>query len=137
MARSSAKRKPTRRRRVTVTGSTRLPRRPSKRAKQGKATPPNPREGSTLDDFLREEGLYEQATRTAIKETIAWQLERAMELLHLTKTQLAARMGTSRAALDRLLDPANESVTLGTLIRAADALGLKLHVALRAPRRGR
>jgi transcriptional regulator with XRE-family HTH domain len=54
-----------------------------------------------------------------------------MEVLRLTKTEMAARMGTSRAALDRLLDPANESVTLGTLIRAADALGVKLHVALR------
>jgi DNA-binding Xre family transcriptional regulator len=133
VAKSSAKQKPTRGRRVTATGTTRLTRRPSKRTKLGKTIRSNPHEGSTLDDFLREEGLYEQATRTAIKETIAWQLERAMELLHLTKTEMAARMGTSRAALDRLLDPANESVTLGTLIRAADALGLKLHVALRAP----
>jgi DNA-binding Xre family transcriptional regulator len=133
VVRSSAKRKSTRGRRVTATGSTRLTRRPSKRAKRAKTTRPNPREGSTLDDFLREEGLYAQATRTAIKETIAWQLERAMEKLRLTKTEMAGRMGTSRAALDRLLDPANESVTLGTLIRAADALGLKLHVALRAP----
>ena len=131
MARSSAKRQPTRGRRVSATGSTGT-RRPSTRTKPGKSTRPNPREGSTLDDFLREEGLYEQATRTAIKETIAWQVERAMEVLHLTKTEMAARMGTSRAALDRLLDPANESVTLGTLIRAADALGMKLHVALRA-----
>jgi len=91
----------------------------------------NPREGSTLDDFLRDEGFYEEATTTAIKETIAWQIARVMEKLGLTKTEMAARMDTSRAALDRLLDPKNESVTLGTLLRAADALGLELQLGLR------
>ena len=91
----------------------------------------NPREGSTLDDFLRDEGFYEEATTTAIKETIAWQIARVMEKLGLTKTEMAARMDTSRAALDRLLDPKNESVTLGTLLRAADALGLELQLRLR------
>jgi DNA-binding Xre family transcriptional regulator len=97
----------------------------------------NRHEGSTLDDFLRHEGLYEEATTRAIKETIAWQLARAMERLELSKTELAARMRTSRAALDRLLDPANESVTLTTLLRAGSALGLEVRVNLRPVSRGR
>jgi transcriptional regulator with XRE-family HTH domain len=72
-------------------------------------------------------------TAGAIKETIAWQISQAMERLQLTKTEMAGRMGTSRAALDRLLDPSNESVTLATLLRAAEALGAKLEVGLREP----
>jgi len=91
----------------------------------------NPREGSSLDDFLRSDGIYEEVTAGAIKETIAWQISQAMERLRLTKTEMAGRMGTSRAALDRLLDPGNESVTLATLLRAAEALGAKLEIALR------
>jgi DNA-binding Xre family transcriptional regulator len=102
-------------------------------AERRKITSSNPHEGSTLDDFLREEGFYEEATTTAIKETIAWQIKRVMEKLCLTKTEMAERMGTSRAALDRLLDPKNESVTLSTLLRAADALGVELHLTLRQP----
>jgi transcriptional regulator with XRE-family HTH domain len=89
----------------------------------------NPCEGSSLDDFLRGEGIYEEAATRAVKETIAWQLERAMEKLGLSKATLARRMGTSRAALDRLLDPRNGSVTLATLIRAGEALDLTLRVA--------
>ena len=133
MARSSAKRKPTRKRRAAATGSARKTRRTSKMPKPRKALLSNPREGSTLDAFLRDEGFYREATGTAIKETIAWQIGQVMERLGLTKTEMAERMGTSRAALDRLLDPTNESVTLGTLLRAADALGVELYVALRAP----
>jgi antitoxin HicB len=87
-----------------------------------------------LNDFLRSEGIYEETTSAAIKETIAWQIGRSMERLRLTKTEMAERMATSRAALDRLLDPTNESVTLGTLLRAAEALGVELHVSLRVPR---
>ena len=133
MARSSPKRKSTNKRRTAATTSVRVIQRRSKTAKPQKAPTANPREGSTLDDFLRGEGLYEEATNAAIKETIAWQIGQAMDKLHLTKTEMAERMGTSRAALDRLLDPANESVTLGTLLRAAEALGVELHVSLRAP----
>lgn len=101
------------------------------RARPGRAASPNPREGSTLDDFLRDEGLYESATAAAVKETIAWQISQVMVRLGVTKTEMAARMGTSRAALDRLLDPGNESVTLATLLRAAEALGVELRVGLR------
>ncbi len=131
MARSSAKRKATGKRRTPIKGSVRVVQRVGKPSKPARS---NPREGSALDDFLRAEGLYEAATHTAIKETIAWQIDRAMERLRLSKTEMAERMGTSRAALDRLLDPTNESVTLATLLRVADALGMELHVALRAPR---
>jgi antitoxin HicB len=86
--------------------------------------------GSSLDDFLIEENLYERATNTAIKRVLAWQIEQCMKEQALTKAAMAARMNTSRAALDRLLDPENESVTLHTLQRAAHSLGKHLRVEL-------
>lgn len=107
--------------------------RPISGARRARARSSNPHEGSSLDDFLRSEGIYEEVTAAAIKETIAQQIARAMKRLGLTKTEMAERMGTSRAALDRLLDPDNESVTLATLLRAAEALGAKLVVGLRTP----
>lgn len=86
--------------------------------------------GSSFDDFLKGEGLYEEVTARAIKRVIARQLDAVMRENHLTKTMLAKRMQTSRAQLDRLLDPDNESVTLGTLTRAAHAVGRKLKMEL-------
>jgi antitoxin HicB len=86
--------------------------------------------GSSFDDFLKREGLYEEVTARAIKRVIARQLDAVMRENHLTKTMLAKRMQTSRAQLDRLLDPDNESVTLGTLARAAHAVGRKLKMEL-------
>ncbi len=86
--------------------------------------------GSSLDDFLKEEGIYEEVTARAIKRVIARQLDVLMEEEGLTKTELARRMKTSRAQLDRLLDPHNESVTLGTLARAAQAVGRQLRMEL-------
>jgi antitoxin HicB len=74
--------------------------------------------GSSFDDFLKQEGIYEEVTARAIKRVIARQLDALMEDQGLTKSELAKRMKTSRAQLDRLLDPENESVTLGTLTRA-------------------
>ena len=68
--------------------------------------------GSTLDSFLREEGIYEEVSATAIKRVVARQVEAAMEQKGLTKAEMARRMHTSRAALDRLLDPDNAAVTL-------------------------
>ena len=79
--------------------------------------------GSSFDDFLKDEGIYEEVTARAIKRVIARQLDALMEDQGLTKSELAKRMKTSRAQLDRLLDPENESVTLGTLTRAARAVG--------------
>ncbi len=86
--------------------------------------------GGSFDAFLKEEGLYEEVTARAIKRVIARQLDAVMRENHLTKTMLAKRMQTSRAQLDRLLDPDNESVTLGTLARAAHAVGRNLRMEL-------
>ena len=82
--------------------------------------------GSSFDDFLKEEGIYEEVTARAIKRVIARQLDALMQDQGLTKTSLAKRMKTSRAQLDRLL----ESVTLGTLTRAAQAVGRHLRMEL-------
>jgi antitoxin HicB len=86
--------------------------------------------GSSFDDFLKEEGIYEEVTARAIKRVIARQLGALMQDQKLTKSALAKRMKTSRAQLDRLLDPENESVTLGTLTRAAQAVGRQLRMEL-------
>jgi antitoxin HicB len=86
--------------------------------------------GSSLDEFLKDEGIYEEVTARAIKRVIARQLDALMQAQGLTKTDLAKRMKTSRAQLDRLLDPDNESVTLGTLARAAQAVGRHLRMEL-------
>lgn len=86
--------------------------------------------GSNFDDFLKEQRLLEAAEAVAVKRVIALQIEREMKRRRLTKSAMANRMNTSRAALERLLDPANPSVTLSTLERAAVALGKKLVVEL-------
>lgn len=86
--------------------------------------------GSSFDEFLKEDGIYEEVTARAIKRVIARQLDALMQSEGLTKSELARRMDTSRAQLDRLLDPENESVTLGTLARAAQAVGRQLRFEL-------
>ena len=90
----------------------------------------NPHRGSSLDEFLEEEGLLEDATAKAVKKALAWQLGKAMKEQRVTKATLARRMNTSRAQLDRLLDPENQSVTLKTLARAAEILGMRLQIDL-------
>ncbi len=86
--------------------------------------------GSDFDDFLKDENLYEQVQAVAIKRIVAYQIAEEMKKKNLTKTEMASRMKTSRAALERLLDPDNASITLFTLERAASALGKKLTVQL-------
>jgi hypothetical protein len=86
--------------------------------------------GSTLDDFLKEEGVLEETRAIAIKEAVAWQLQLAMKKNNITKVEMARRMRTSRAALDRLLDPGTGAVTLQTLSRAAHAIGRGLRIEL-------
>jgi antitoxin HicB len=86
--------------------------------------------GDDFDDYLRDEGLLEDVTAVAAKRVIAFQIAREMERCNLTKSEMAHRMRTSRPALDRLLDPANGSVTLSTLERAASAVGRRLVVEL-------
>ncbi|MCL2185289.1 MAG: helix-turn-helix domain-containing protein [Treponema sp.] len=86
--------------------------------------------GSSFDDFLTEEGIADEVEAGAIKRMIAYQLQEAIEKEHLTKTALAAQLSTSRAAVNRLLDPENESITLLTLIKAANVLGKKVRLEL-------
>jgi hypothetical protein len=86
--------------------------------------------GSSLNDFLKEEGVLEESRAIAIKEALAWQVQQAMEKDNITKVEMARRMKTSRAALDRLLDPGNAAVTLQTLSRAANAMGRGLRIEL-------
>lgn len=90
----------------------------------------NPHDGSSLDDFLKEDGLFEEVQAAALKRAFALKLAELMEEQQVNKTSLAGQMRTSRAALDRLLDPANTSVTLATLTRAARALGRKVKIEL-------
>lgn len=86
--------------------------------------------GSSFDAFLQEEGIHEEVTLAAAKRVLALQLAQEMKHQHLTKTQMARRMRTSRSSLERLLDPENESVTLQTLDKAARSLGRRIAVAL-------
>ena len=90
----------------------------------------HPHIGSRFEDWLKEEGFYEEATSAAIKKVVAWQIQQAMEAQHLTRTEMARRMATSRVQLNRLLDPANDGVTLSTLQRAAAIVGRKLRIEL-------
>ena len=82
----------------------------------------NPRTGSRFDDFLKEEGMFEEVQAKALKRALAEQLEEGMQAAKLTKLDMAKKMATSRS-LDRVLDPSNVSVQLDTLIKAARALG--------------
>jgi antitoxin HicB len=86
--------------------------------------------GSNFDDFLEEEGILAKTEAVAVKRVIAFQVEQMMKEQNLSKTEMSRRMNTSRAALDRLLDPTNQAVTLLTLDRAARALGRRLQISL-------
>jgi antitoxin HicB len=86
--------------------------------------------GSSFDEFLRDDNLYEEATLAATKRVLAIQLASEIEKQHISKSEMARRMHTSRSALERLLDPENGSVTLQTLDKAARSLGRRIAVAL-------
>jgi DNA-binding Xre family transcriptional regulator len=86
--------------------------------------------GSSFDDFLREEGTFDETQSLAIKRVIAWALAQEMEKKKITKTAMAERMATSRSQLDRLLDPENADVKLDTLSRAARAVDCELRFEL-------
>lgn len=85
---------------------------------------------SSFDDFLKEDGLYEQTKAVAIKRIIAYQIEEEMRAQNITQTELAQRMNTSRAVVSRLLNPKNGSLTLSTLSSAVSALGKKLSLSI-------
>lgn len=86
--------------------------------------------GPTFDGFLEEQGIAAETKEMAVKRVIAWQLSQIMAEQNITKVEMARRLSTSRAQLDRLLDPDNDSVTLGTLTRAAAAVGRKIKLEL-------
>jgi antitoxin HicB len=90
----------------------------------------NRHHGSSIDDLLKEEGVLDEMQAVAVKEVIAWQLQRAMKEKKLSKNRMAELMKTSRAQLDRLLDPEHGNVTIETLQRAANALGRTLHIEI-------
>jgi antitoxin HicB len=90
----------------------------------------NPHAGSDFDDFLKEEGIFYEVEARALKRALAMSVQDLMAKKKLTKTSMAVRMSTSRAAVNRLLDSTNTSVTLGTLNKAAKALGKKVRIEL-------
>lgn len=85
--------------------------------------------GTSIEDFMRTEGQLDEAQAQAIKEVVAWQLAQAMERGKISKTKLAAMLHTSRAQVDRLLDPERD-ITLSSLQKAAAMLGRRLTIAL-------
>ena len=86
--------------------------------------------GGDFRDFLNEQGILGEVESRALKQALSRQLEHLLKEQELTKTQMAARMKTSRAAVDRLLDGSNSSVTLNTLGKAARAFGRKVRIEL-------
>ena len=86
--------------------------------------------GSNFDDFLKEENLFDGAEAVAVKRVLVYQLEKELKSKHITKTKMAESLHTSRAAVDRILDPTNTSVTLKTLVKSAHLLGKQLKLSL-------
>ena len=88
--------------------------------------------GSSFDcGFLKEQGIYEEIAENAIKRVLAFRIAEIMKERNITRAEMAKRLDTSRSQLDRLLDPENDGVTLGTLSRAANVLGYSLKFELR------
>jgi len=85
--------------------------------------------GSSMDDFLREEGIFEEAQARAIKEVVAWQLAQAIKKKKISKSRMVVLLKTSRTQVDRLLDPKND-ITLSSLQRAAAMVGRRLSIEL-------
>jgi antitoxin HicB len=85
--------------------------------------------GTSLDSFLKEEGVFEKSQVLAIKEVVVWHLTEAMEKQSLSKARLAALLKTSRSQVDRLFDPTRD-VTLSSLQRAAALVGRKVQIEL-------
>jgi antitoxin HicB len=85
--------------------------------------------GSSIDDFLKGEGIFEEAQAQAVKEVVAWQLAEEMRKKKISKARMAAMLKTSRSQVDRLLDPKND-ITLSSLQRAAAMLGRRVSIEL-------
>ncbi|WP_418184758.1 XRE family transcriptional regulator [Aliarcobacter vitoriensis] len=86
--------------------------------------------GSDFTEFLKEDNIYEETNDIAIKRVIAYQLEQEMKAQNITKTKMAELMNTSRAVVNRLLNPDNSSLTLSTLESATTALGKRLSISI-------
>ncbi len=86
--------------------------------------------GPLFEDFLKEQGTYEETTERAVKRVLAFQLAAAMKEQHISKVEMARRLDTSRSQLDRLLDPSNDGVTLAVLSRAAQIVGRSIKLEL-------
>lgn len=91
----------------------------------------NPHTGSDFDDFLKDEGVYEDVQAKALKRALSEQLEDSMQAAKLTKVDMAQKMETSRSQLDRVLDPNNTSIQLDTLIKAARAVGKVVEIKIK------
>lgn len=85
--------------------------------------------GSSIDDFLKEEGIFEEVQAQAIKEVVAWQLAEAMKKKHISKNRMATLLKTSRSQVDRLLGPQHD-ITLSSLQRAAAMVGRRVSIEL-------
>jgi hypothetical protein len=99
-----------------------------RRGKVNKEAKTNKHRGSTFDDFLWEEGVYEEVHAATLKRMVADLLEQGMQREGLTKPEMARRMGTSRSQLDRVLDPAYVTIQLDTLMKAARAVGQNVRI---------
>jgi hypothetical protein len=96
-----------------------------------KTTKSNPHTGSSFDDFLKEDGIYEEVQARALKRALSEQLDDAMQSSNINKVNMAQRMATSRSQLDRVLDPSNLSIQLDTLVKAANAVGRTVEIRLK------
>lgn len=85
--------------------------------------------GSSIDDFLKTENVFEEAQAQAVKEVVAWQLAKAMKKKKLSKARMAVLLKTSRAQVDRILDPKRD-ITLSSLQRAAALVGQRVVIEL-------
>ena len=86
--------------------------------------------GTSFEEFLKEEGTFEETTTQAVKRVLAWQVSEAMKKNGISKIEMAKRMQTSRSQLDRFLDPNNDKVLLETVQRAASAIGKRASISL-------
>ena len=89
----------------------------------------NRKMGSSIDDFLKKENIFEEAQAQAVKEVVAWQLAKAMKKRKISKARMAVRLKTSRSQVDRILDPKRD-ITLSSLQRAADLVGQRVMIEL-------
>jgi len=85
--------------------------------------------GSSIDDFMKEEGVFEETQAQAIKEVVAWQLAEAMKRKRISKSRMATMLKTSRSQVDRLLD-SRDDITLLSLQRAAAMVGKRVSIEL-------